>query len=51
MDKTATVVEIAEWAGTSPATVGRELAWLEEQGLITYTRGGATTGALFLAQA
>src|SRR2546429_4360272 len=41
--KTATVAEIAEWLGASPATVRRDLAWLDEQGLITRTRGGATT--------
>jgi DeoR/GlpR family transcriptional regulator of sugar metabolism len=40
--KTATVAEIVEWSGTSPATVRRDLAWLDEQGLITRTRGGAT---------
>src|SRR2546425_1934072 len=42
MHKTATVAEIAEWSGTSPATVRRDLTWLDEQGLITRTRGGAT---------
>jgi DeoR/GlpR family transcriptional regulator of sugar metabolism len=42
MHKTATVVEIAEWVGASPATVRRDLAWLDEQGLIIRTRGGAT---------
>ena len=42
MHKTATVAEIAEWVGTSPATVRRDLAWLDEQGLIIRTRGGAT---------
>ncbi len=40
--KTATVGEIAEWLGASPATVRRDLAWLDEQGLIMRTRGGAT---------
>lgn len=40
--KTATVAEIAEWLGASPATVRRDLAWLDEQGLLTRTRGGAT---------
>ena len=40
--KTATVAEIVEWLGASPATVRRDLAWLDEQGLITRTRGGAT---------
>src|SRR6266566_153 len=43
MHKTATVAEIAEWVGASPATVRRDLAWLDEQGLIIRTRGGATT--------
>jgi DeoR/GlpR family transcriptional regulator of sugar metabolism len=42
MRKTATVAEIAEWSGISPATVRRDLTWLDEQGLITRTRGGAT---------
>src|SRR5215467_10706025 len=42
MHKTATVAEIGEWLGASPATVRRDLAWLDEQGLITRTRGGAT---------
>src|SRR5579859_8139775 len=40
--KTATVAEIAEWLDTSPATVRRDLIWLDEQGLIARTRGGAT---------
>src|SRR6266700_7843594 len=40
--KTATVAEIVEWLGASPATVRRDLAWLDEQGLSTRTRGGAT---------
>jgi DeoR/GlpR family transcriptional regulator of sugar metabolism len=40
--KTATVAEIAEWVGASLATVRRDLAWLDEQGLIIRTRGGAT---------
>ncbi|MEO6891115.1 MAG: DeoR family transcriptional regulator [Ktedonobacteraceae bacterium] len=31
--KTATVAEIAEWLETSPATVRRDLTWLDEQGL------------------
>ncbi len=39
--KSATVAEIVEWLETSPATVRRDLMWLEEQGLITRTRGGA----------
>ncbi|MFL5693438.1 MAG: DeoR/GlpR family DNA-binding transcription regulator [Ktedonobacteraceae bacterium] len=42
MHKTATIAEIVEWLGASPATVRRDLAWLDEQGLITRTRGGAT---------
>src|SRR6266566_8810866 len=42
MHKTATVAEIVEWIGASPATVRRDLTWLDEQGLITRTRGGAT---------
>lgn len=42
MHKTATVAEIAEWLETSPATVRRDLTWLDEQGLIARTRGGAT---------
>jgi DeoR/GlpR family transcriptional regulator of sugar metabolism len=42
MHETATVAEIAEWVGTSPATVRRDLALLDEQGLIIRTRGGAT---------
>src|SRR5690349_2533766 len=42
MHETATVAEIAEWVGASPATVRRDLAWLDEQGLIIRTRGGAT---------
>ena len=42
MHKTATVAEIAQWLGASPATVRRDLTWLDEQGLISRTRGGAT---------
>ena len=42
MHKTATVAEIAEWLETSSATVRRDLTWLDEQGLIARTRGGAT---------
>jgi DeoR/GlpR family transcriptional regulator of sugar metabolism len=42
MHKTATVAEIAQWLGASPATVRRDLTWLDEQGLIMRTRGGAT---------
>jgi DeoR family fructose operon transcriptional repressor len=39
--KTATVAEIAERLGASPSTVRRDLDVLDEQGLITRTRGGA----------
>lgn len=39
--KSATVAEIADWLETSPATVRRDLTWLDQQGLITRTRGGA----------
>ena len=42
MHKSATVAEIVEWIGASPATVRRDLTWLDEQGLIVRTRGGAT---------
>ncbi|MFL5654909.1 MAG: DeoR/GlpR family DNA-binding transcription regulator [Ktedonobacteraceae bacterium] len=42
MQKTATIAEIVERSGASPATVRRDLAWLDEKGLITRTRGGAT---------
>ena len=42
LHKSATVAEIAEWIGASPATVRRDLTWLDEQGLVTRTRGGAT---------
>src|SRR5436305_13850063 len=42
MHKTATVAQITQWLGASPATVRRDLAWLDEQGLIMRTRGGAT---------
>jgi len=41
MHKTATVTEVSQWLGVSPATVRRDLAWLDEQGLIARTRGGA----------
>jgi DeoR/GlpR family transcriptional regulator of sugar metabolism len=41
MHKTATVAEIAEWLGASHSTVRRDLDTLDEQGLITRTRGGA----------
>ena len=40
--KSATVAEIVEWIGASPATVRRDLSWLDEQGLIIRTHGGAT---------
>lgn len=40
--KTATVAEIADWLGASTSTVRRDLDWLDEQGLIIRTRGGAT---------
>jgi len=39
--KTATVAEMMEWLGASQATIRRDLIWLNEQGLITRTRGGA----------
>jgi DeoR/GlpR family transcriptional regulator of sugar metabolism len=39
--KTASVAEITEWLGASPATVRRDLIWLDGQGLIMRTRGGA----------
>lgn len=39
--KSASVAEIAEWLETSPATVRRDLTWLDKQGLITRIRGGA----------
>ena len=39
--KTASVAEITEWLGASPATVRRDLFWLDQQGLIMRTRGGA----------
>src|SRR5260221_9901136 len=42
MHKSVTVAEIVEWKGASPATVRRDLTWLDEQGLIVRTRGGAT---------
>ena len=37
MHKSATVAEIVEWIGASPATVRRDLTWLDEQGLIMRT--------------
>lgn len=39
--KMATVAEITERLGASPATVRRDLLWLAQQGLIVRTRGGA----------
>jgi len=42
MHKSVTVAEIVEWIGASPATVRRDLTWLDEQGLIVRTHGGAT---------
>lgn len=39
--KTASVAEITEWLGASPATVRRDLLWLEQQGLLVRARGGA----------
>src|SRR5436305_9619580 len=42
MHKSATVAEIVEWIGASPATVRRDLTWLDERGLIRRTHGGAT---------
>jgi DeoR/GlpR family transcriptional regulator of sugar metabolism len=42
MHKSATVAEIVEWIGASPATVRRDLARLDEQGLIVRIHGGAT---------
>lgn len=39
--KSATIAELAEWLETSPATVRRDLTWLDKQGLISRTRGGA----------
>src|SRR2546429_9205391 len=42
MHKSVTVAEIVEGIGTSPATVRRDLTWLDGQGLIGRTHGGAT---------
>src|SRR5512135_3915950 len=42
MHKSVTVAEIVDWIGASPATVRRDLSWLDEQGLIKRTHGGAT---------
>ena len=39
--KTATVADITEWLSASPATVRRDLLWLDQQGMIVRTRGGA----------
>lgn len=41
MQKTASVAEITERLGASPATVRRDLLWLDQQGFIVRTRGGA----------
>lgn len=41
MRKTASVAEIIEWLGASPATIRRDLLWLDQQGFIVRTRGGA----------
>jgi DeoR family fructose operon transcriptional repressor len=35
------VAELIKLLGASPATVRRDLAWLDERGMITRTRGGA----------
>jgi len=39
--KTVTVPELVEHIGASPASIRRDLVWLDEQGLITRTYGGA----------
>jgi len=39
--KTITVPELVERIGASPASIRRDLVWLDEQGLITRTYGGA----------
>ncbi|HEX5690272.1 MAG TPA: DeoR/GlpR family DNA-binding transcription regulator [Roseiflexaceae bacterium] len=39
--KTMTVPELVERIGASPASIRRDLVWLDEQGLITRTYGGA----------
>ena len=39
--KTVSIAEIIEWLGASPATVRRDLVWLDQQQLIMRTRGGA----------
>src|SRR5215212_1411940 len=38
---TVAVAELTELLGASPATVRRDLTWLDERGMITRTRGGA----------
>jgi DeoR/GlpR family transcriptional regulator of sugar metabolism len=38
---TIAVAELTELLGASPATVRRDLAWLDEHGILTRTRGGA----------
>ncbi|MCS6826615.1 MAG: DeoR/GlpR family DNA-binding transcription regulator [Caldilinea sp.] len=39
--KTITVPELVERIGASPASIRRDLVWLEEQGLLVRTYGGA----------
>src|SRR5579859_1464529 len=39
--KTMTVPELVERIGASPASIRRDLVWLDEHGLITRTYGGA----------
>jgi len=39
--KTMTVPELVERIGASPASIRRDLVWLDDQGLITRTYGGA----------
>ena len=39
--KSMTVPELVERIGASPASIRRDLVWLDEQGLITRTYGGA----------
>ena len=43
LHKTATVAQIAEWLETSPATVRRDLTWLDEQGLSELAFAHATS--------
>jgi DeoR family transcriptional regulator, fructose operon transcriptional repressor len=38
---TIAVAELTELLGASPATVRRDLSWLDEHGILTRTRGGA----------